>query len=93
MYSGKLSGYGTSNPVLTDVYYIFSKQDPSTKQVQNVVVKRGMELHRPDRINLNANSIIFVEPAGADSKLAQLMRGGSVAVPRSPASCALRPSA
>jgi hypothetical protein len=38
---GKPSGYETSNPVFTDVYYILSKQDPTTKQVQNVLVKRG----------------------------------------------------
>jgi hypothetical protein len=57
VYFGKLSGYGTSNPVLTDVYNILSKQGPTTKQVQNVLVKRGKELHGPDRIN--ANSIIF----------------------------------
>jgi hypothetical protein len=74
VYFGKLSGYGTSNPVLTDVYYILSKQDPTTKQVQNVLVKRGKELHGPDRMYLNANSIVFVEPVGTDSKVAQLIQ-------------------
>lgn len=73
VYFGKLSGYGTSNPVLTDVFYILSKTDPTTKQVQNVLVKRGKELHGPDRMYLNANSIIFVEPVGTDSKVAQLI--------------------
>ena len=73
VYFGKLSGYGTSNPVLTDVYYILSKTDPATKQVQNVLVKRGKELHGPDRMYLNANSIVFVEPVGTDSKVAQLI--------------------
>jgi small nuclear ribonucleoprotein (snRNP)-like protein len=73
VYFGKLSGYGTSNPVLTDVYYILSKSDPTTKQVQNVLVKRGKELHGPDRMYLNANSIVFVEPVGTDSKVAQLI--------------------
>jgi small nuclear ribonucleoprotein (snRNP)-like protein len=73
VYFGKLSGYGTANPVLTDVYYIVSKQDPTTKQVQNVLVKRGKELHGPDRMYLNANSIVFVEPVGTDSKVAQLI--------------------
>jgi hypothetical protein len=74
VYFGKLSGYGTSNPVLTDVYYILSKQDPTTKQVQNVLVKRGKELHGPDRMYINANSIVFVEPVGTDSKVAQLIQ-------------------
>lgn len=73
VYFGKLSGYGTPNPVLTDVYYIVSKTDPTTKQVQNVLVKRGKELHGPDRMYLNANSIVFVEPVGTDSKVAQLI--------------------
>jgi hypothetical protein len=74
VYFGKLSGYGTSNPVLTDVYYIVSKQDPTTKAVQNVLVKRGKELHGPDRMYLNSNSIVFVEPVGTDSKVAQLIQ-------------------
>jgi hypothetical protein len=74
VYFGKLAGYGTSNPVLTDVYYVVSKQDPNTKQVQNVLVKRGKELHGPDRMYLNANSIVFVEPVGTDSKVAQLIQ-------------------
>jgi len=73
VYFGKLAGYGTPNPVLTDVYYIVSKTDPSSKQVQNVLVKRGKELHGPDRMYLNANSIVFVEPVGTDSKVAQLI--------------------
>jgi small nuclear ribonucleoprotein (snRNP)-like protein len=73
VYFGKLAGYGTSNPVLTDVFYILSKTDPTTKQVQNVLVKRGKELHGPDRMYLNPSSIVFVEPVGTDSKVAQLI--------------------
>jgi small nuclear ribonucleoprotein (snRNP)-like protein len=73
VYFGKLAGYGTSNPVLTDVYYIVSKTDPTTKEVQNILVKRGKELHGPDRMYLNPNSIVFVEPVGTDSKVAQLI--------------------
>ena len=73
VYFGKLAGYGTANPVLTDVFYIVSKTDPTTKQVQNILVKRGKELHGPDRMYINANSIIFVEPVGTDSKVAQLI--------------------
>jgi len=77
VYFGKLAGYGTSNPVLTDVFYILTKSDPTTKQVQNVLVKRGKELHGPDRMYLNASSIVFVEPVGTDSKVAQLISEAS----------------
>ena len=73
VYYGKLSGYGTSNPVLTDVFYILSKTDPDTKKVSNVLIKRGKELHGPDRMYLNPSQIILVEPVGADSKVAQLI--------------------
>ena len=74
VYYGKLSGYGTGHPVLSDVYYILSKTDPDTKQVTNVLVKRGKEPHGPDRMYLNARQIIFVEPVGNDSKVAQLIK-------------------
>lgn len=73
VYYGKLDGYGTRNPTLTDVFYIISKTDPQTKQVTNMLVKRGKELHGPDRMYLNPNQIVFVEPVGADSKVAQLI--------------------
>jgi hypothetical protein len=36
-------------------------------------VKRGKELHAPDRMIINQKSIVFVEPVGADSKVAQLI--------------------
>ena len=73
VYFGKLAGWGTPNPVLTDVFYIISKTNPDTKQVQNALVKRGKELHAPDKMYLNASQIIFVEPVGPDSKVAQLI--------------------
>ena len=50
-----------------------SQTNPETKQVSNVLVKRGKELHGPDRMYLNANQIIFVEPVGSASKVAQLI--------------------
>jgi len=73
VYYGKLAGFGHWNPTLTDVFYIISKTDPNTKQVTNVLVKRGKELHGPDRMYLNASQIVFVEPVGPDSKVAQLI--------------------
>ena len=73
VYFGHLQGYGGSRPVLTDVFYIVSQTNPETKQVNNVLVKRGKELHGPDRMYLNPGQILFVEPVGTDSKVAQLI--------------------
>jgi len=72
VYYGKLSGYGTRYPVLTDVFYIVTKTDLDNKQT-NILVKRGKELHGPDRMYLNTSQIVFVEPVGPDSKVAQLI--------------------
>ena len=59
--------------MLTDIFYIVTQTDPTTKQTKNMLVKRGKELHGPDRMYLNASSIVFVEPVGTDSKVAQLI--------------------
>ncbi|HUJ33198.1 MAG TPA: hypothetical protein VLY23_18095 [Candidatus Acidoferrum sp.] len=73
VYFGHLQEYGSSHPVLTDVYYIVTQTNPETKQTNNVLVKRGKELHAPDRMYLNPSQILFVEPVGVNSKVAQLI--------------------
>jgi hypothetical protein len=73
VYFGQLQGYGTPHPILTDVYYIVSQPNPETKQTNNILVKRGKELHAPDRMYLTPNQIIFIEPVGANSKVAELI--------------------
>jgi hypothetical protein len=73
VYFGHLRDYGTAHPVLTDVFYIVSQTNPDTKQVNNALVKRGKELHEPDQMYLNPNQIMFVEPVGTRSKVAQLI--------------------
>ncbi len=72
-YFGKLEGLGTPYPILREVYYVQSRQNPETKQVMNMLVKRGNELHGPDRMILNANDIVFIEPVNPSSRVAQLI--------------------
>jgi hypothetical protein len=73
VYFGRLQDYGDRFPVLTDVFYIQSSVNPDTKQTVNVLVKRGKELHSPDRMYLNPSQIILVEPVGPNSKVMQLI--------------------
>ena len=73
VYYGKLDGYGSTHPVLTEVYYIVSQTNPENKQQSNVLVKRGKELHGPDRMYLNPQHILFVEPVGEVSKVSELI--------------------
>jgi hypothetical protein len=77
VYYGKLHGYGTARPVMTEVFYIVSQTNPETKQATNVLVKRGKELHSPDRMYLNPNQILFVEPVGTNSRVAELIAEAS----------------
>jgi hypothetical protein len=74
VYFGQLEGLGTPYPVLKDVYYIQSNVNQETKAVANALVKRGKELHQPDRMIINEKAIIFVEPVGPDSRVAQLIK-------------------
>ena len=73
VYFGHLQGYGGRQPVLTEVYYVVTQTNPETKQSSNVLIKRGKELHEPDRMYLNPRQILFVEPVGPSSKVAQLI--------------------
>lgn len=73
VYYGQLEGYGTQHPVLKNVFYVLTRTDNNTHQVSNMLVKRGKELHAPDRMYLSPNQIVFVETVGKDSKVAQLI--------------------
>jgi hypothetical protein len=72
---GKLEKLGQAYPVIKDVYYVRSEMDPQTKQVANRLVKRGNEWHGPDQMVLNAEHILFVEPVGPKSRVAELIKG------------------
>jgi hypothetical protein len=73
VYFGHLQEYGTPHPVLTNVFYVVSQTDPETKQLKSSLIKRGKEMHEPDRMYLNPNQIVFVETVGTSSKVAQLI--------------------
>jgi hypothetical protein len=73
VYFGKIEALDSRFPVLTDVYYIQSAVDQNTKQNTNVLLRRGKEWHAPDRMILNAEHIVLVEPVGAGSQVAKLI--------------------
>jgi len=73
VYFGKLANAGSQYPELTDVYYIQSSVNQETKAMNSVLIRRGNEVHGPDRMFLNARHIILIEPVGPTSKVAQLI--------------------
>jgi|SRR5215469_6083008 len=74
VYFGRLQGYGTDNPVLSEVYYVQTVVDPETKVQSNILTKRGKEWHSPDRMYINPKQILIVEPVGPNSRVAELIK-------------------
>lgn len=74
VYFGRLEGYGTDNPVLSEVYYVQTVVDQETKQQSNILTKRGKEWHSPDRMYINPKQILIVEPVGPNSRVAELIK-------------------
>lgn len=73
VFYGKLSGLDTHYAKMTDVYYIVTTQDPKTKQVSRVLVRRGKELHGPTETFFNCQHVVMIEPVGANSDVARLI--------------------
>jgi len=73
VYFGRIEGLGTPYPVLRDVFYVQQGVNQQTREVTNVLVRRGQEWHAPNRMILNARHIVFIEPVGKDSRVAKLI--------------------
>lgn len=92
---GRVQSLDSEFIVLQDVYYIQSRQHPETKQVANVLVKRGQEWHSPDRMILNRRQVILLEPVTETSQVAKLIgeQAGKGATPPAPPAPPLAPPA
>jgi hypothetical protein len=73
VYYGKLENAGGMYPVLRDVFYVSTQVNPATKESATVIVRRGKELHGPEYMVLNRQSILFVEPIREDSQIAKFI--------------------
>jgi hypothetical protein len=73
VYFGKLENAGSQYPILRDVFYIVGQVNPEANQVANVLVRRGKELHGPEYMVLNRQSIMLIEPVKDDSQVAKLI--------------------
>ena len=73
VFFGRLESPGSDYLVLHDVFYIQSRQNPLTKDVANILVKRGGEAHGPDHMVLNRQQVTLIEPVKEDSQIAKLI--------------------
>jgi hypothetical protein len=73
-YYGKMDKVGNQFIEMADVHYVQNRQNPETKEVQGILVKRGKEWHEPDRMYLNTAHVIMIEPVAPDSQIAKMIR-------------------
>jgi len=73
VFFGRIDSLDGNYTVLHDVFYIQSRQNPESKEVANVLIKRGAEAHTPDRMVINRQQVLLIEPVGTDSRIARLI--------------------
>ena len=73
MFFGRLEEGASDYLTLRDVFYIQGRQNPETKAVTSVLVKRGGEAHNPDRMLINRQQVLLIEPVKTDSQIAKLI--------------------
>jgi hypothetical protein len=72
-YFGKTIQMTRDFVTLADVYYVQSRTNSDNKQVSSVLIRRGKEWHGPDRMVINRQHLVLIEPVAPDSKVAQLI--------------------
>ena len=72
-YFGKVDKETGDYLVLREVHYVQTATNAETKQVTNVLVKRGKEWHAPDRMVINKRHLVFCEPVARGSTVARLI--------------------
>lgn len=73
MFYGRLEPAGGDYLTLHDVFYIQGRQNPETKAITSVLIKRGGEAHNPDRMLINRQQVLLIEPVKTDSQIAKLI--------------------
>ena len=73
VYYAKMDRLGNEYAVLTDVYYVEHQVDGQTKEVKNILIRRGNEWHAPNRTVVSGKHIVMVEPVTPGSKVAELI--------------------
>ena len=77
VFFGKIEEAGPSYLVLKDVFYVQSQviqQEKDKREVKNILMKRGNEWHRPDRMYVNSNHITFIESVAPSSRVGELIK-------------------
>ncbi|MRR14093.1 hypothetical protein EG833_01415 [archaeon] len=78
---GKLENPDSTYPLLKEVFYIQRQVNQETKEVKNILIKRGSEWHAPDQMHINSSHIVLIEPVGPNSQVAKLIKEAKAQAP------------
>ena len=59
--------------VLKDVFYIQTQTSADGRQMASVLIKRGQEMHGPDKMYITRQHVVMIEPVLPDSRIAKLI--------------------
>lgn len=74
VFFGTLENSDGSFLLLKDVFYVQSRVNKDTKDVSNILLKRGQEWHGPDFMYVNLKHIVLIEPVSPTSRVAKLIK-------------------
>ena len=74
VFFGRLKAPSSDFIELTDVFYVRSETNKETKEVKNVLIKRGQEWHGPDMMYVNSKHVTLIEPVSPGSKVGELIK-------------------
>lgn len=73
VFFGQVESADAGYVALRDVYYVQTRQNPDTHAIANVLVKRGGEPHQPDRMFVNRQQVLLIEPVKPASQIGRLI--------------------
>jgi hypothetical protein len=73
VYYARVNQMDSDFSVMTDVFYVERQVDSQTKEVKNILIRRGNEWHAPNRTIVSSRHILMIEPVAPGSKVAELI--------------------
>jgi hypothetical protein len=83
VFFGRLEQSDRAYLLLRNVYYIGRQTSADSKEVKNILVKRGNEWHGPEYMYVNRQHVVVIEPVSATSRVAQLIKEAKTQTPQS----------
>jgi len=72
-YYGQVEKSTPGHVILSQTYYVQQQVNQKTRERSSLLIKRGKEWHQPDRMLINRDHIVLMEPVYPDSQVSELI--------------------